>query len=261
VDAGAGIMDENSLATGDGFHGGPDLGILTRAADIRRATKADPRNMVDDNSTGNAGDIRHAGLAVDWLNNHDPNTNEPWMLWVGLMDPHPPFDTNSTYLAKVNTSAIQIPTWQTREEMHPFDTYMSQSKNVWGAYTDAEIVKIKSSYYGVCVMADELLGQVLDTAQATGHMKNTVIIYTSDHGEMGMEHRQGGSHQIATKPDKHSYFHLCCRLQELVDGTIHSYSAYYCRARRWYSPGGENTVFYVACSSRAHQAKLHCRSS
>jgi arylsulfatase A-like enzyme len=32
--------------------------------------------------------------------------------------------------------------------------------------------------------------RVLDAAEATGHLNNTVVFYTSDHGEMSLEHRQ-----------------------------------------------------------------------
>ena len=37
---------------------------------------------------------------------------------------------------------------------------------------------------------DAMLGQVLDTLEATGQLDDTYVIFASDHGEMNMEHRQ-----------------------------------------------------------------------
>ena len=35
----------------------------------------------------------------------------------------------------------------------------------------------------------EIIDKVLESARSSGHLNNTIVIYTSDHGEMSMEHR------------------------------------------------------------------------
>ena len=65
----------------------------------------------------------------------------------------------------------------------------SQSKNVWGEYTKAEILKSRDTY-AMCVETDFLMGQVHSALMATGQYDDAYITFLSDHGEMNMEHRQ-----------------------------------------------------------------------
>ena len=68
--------------------------------------------------------------------------------------------------------------------------YMSVTKNTNGHFTEQEILAIRRHYFAMVAETDAMLGQVLDTLEATGQLHNTYIIFASDHGEMNMEHRQ-----------------------------------------------------------------------
>ena len=77
---------------------------------------------------------------VDFLQRQDATG---WMLYCSVNIPHPSFNTNATWLKYVNESAIPPPPWQDETKMHPADTYMSQSKNVWGKYTPDQQLKVR----------------------------------------------------------------------------------------------------------------------
>jgi arylsulfatase A-like enzyme len=194
-DIGAGILDECNTCSGDGFHGGPDLTILTRAANILRPTKPSPYSMVDDDTPNPYGDDEtHTELALEWLRTHEPaapgSGQPPWLLWMGILAPHPPYDTNATWLAQVNESAVDVPPLPDRATMHPYDTYMSISKNAIQEDNATHILAVRRSYWAAAAEADALLGAVLDVANRTGHLDNTLVIFTADHGEMAMEMRE-----------------------------------------------------------------------
>lgn len=193
VDVGAGLLgSENpsqANATANGFHSGPSIGICTRSADIRRPTKPAPLDITDDTQNNvHPEDWRMVDRCVEFLKNQD---TAGWMLYCSVNIPHPAFNTNATWLAHVNTSAIPRPPWQDEDAMHPADSYMSQSKNVWGhGYSDQDVQKVRKTYYAMCVETDFLMGRVLRALKATGQYDDTYIIFLSDHGEMNMEHRQ-----------------------------------------------------------------------
>jgi len=66
--------------------------------------------------------------------------------------------------------------------------------NLAGSLDDGEMKREYLNFYGNLMRAsDEYLVQVLDTLDATGLMDDTVVIRTSDHGEMGLAH--GGLRQ------------------------------------------------------------------
>ena len=67
---------------------------------------------------------------------------------------------------------------------------MSVTKNTHGHFTDDEILAIRRHYFAMVAETDAMLGQVLDTLEATGQLDDTYVIFASDHGEMNMEHRQ-----------------------------------------------------------------------
>lgn len=55
-------------------------------------------------------------------------------------------------------------------------------------YEDEVIRKALRVYYGMCSYLDDQLGAVVQKLKEIGQYENTVIIYTSDHGEMAGSH-------------------------------------------------------------------------
>ena len=195
VDIGFGLLDEFPNATVGGFHGGPTMSIQTRSADIRGPTKPDPRSITQtDDDHVHPEDWKTVEMCIEWLGGHDPKESG-WLLHCSINIPHPPFNTNATWLAYVNESAVGVPRSFTElGGMHPADAYTAVSKHVDGSFNDSEIVRIRAVYAAMCAETDYLLGRVLDAAKRTGHLgersPNTYVLFLSDHGEMAMEHRQ-----------------------------------------------------------------------
>ena len=53
--------------------------------------------------------------------------------------------------------------------------YMSVTKNTHGHFTDDEILAIRRHYFAMVAETDAMLGQVLDTLEATGQLNDTYI--------------------------------------------------------------------------------------
>ncbi|GAA6096638.1 arylsulfatase K isoform X1, partial [Tachysurus ichikawai] len=74
--------------------------------------------------------------------------------------------------------------------MHPVDYYSTVTKNCSGNFSAQEIKDIRASYYAMCAETDSMLGEVIAVLRDTGLLNSTVLLFTSDHGDLAMEHRQ-----------------------------------------------------------------------
>lgn len=128
---------------------------------------------------------------------------QPFALYLGLNLPHPyrtkslgptgggsTFRTSPYWLKKVSLDLISIPKWLPMAAMHPVDYYSTFTKNCSGAFTQEEIRNIRAFYYAMCAEADAMLGQLLAALRTAGLLDDTVVMFTADHGDLAMEHRQ-----------------------------------------------------------------------
>ncbi|KAM9367965.1 arylsulfatase K [Phaethornis superciliosus] len=141
--------------------------------------------------------------AVTWIKEEAINFTQPFVLYLGLNLPHPypspyagehfgssTFLTSPYWLEKVNYEAIKIPKWSSLSEMHPVDYYSSYTKNCTGEFTTQEVRNIRAFYYAMCAETDAMLGEIISALRDTGILEKTMVIFTADHGELAMEHRQ-----------------------------------------------------------------------
>jgi arylsulfatase K len=75
-------------------------------------------------------------------------------------------------------------------ELHPVMDYMSATKNCLQDFPEEEVVAIRRTYFAMIAEVDAHVGRVLQAVDDLGLAQNTYIIFTSDHGEMNMEHGQ-----------------------------------------------------------------------
>ena len=197
VDVGGDIIQEpgQENASVNGFHNGPNIGsgipITTRSANINKPTKGIPKADENDNNVHHEDFVITSHCQEKLRDIAKSNSNKPWFMYCSINIPHPPYQTNATWLKSVDQSNIPLPIWLNEDEFHPADQYQSISKNVWGNFTDTDIQNVRATYYAMNVETDYLLGTVLNQSYELGwNESNTIIIFTSDHGDMNMEHRQ-----------------------------------------------------------------------
>src|SRR5690606_3764552 len=67
--------------------------------------------------------------------------------------------------------------------------------------TIEELKDAKARYWGLITLDDEMVGRVLSRLQELGLEENTIVVFTSDHGEMMGDHRlmSKGSYEEALK--------------------------------------------------------------
>ncbi|KAK0142987.1 Arylsulfatase K [Merluccius polli] len=141
--------------------------------------------------------------AAQWIRDAAARLPQPFALYLGLNLPHTyktdslgptgggsTFRTSPYWLKKVSFDLISIPKWLPMAAMHPVDYYSTFTKNCSGEFSQEEIRNIRAFYYAMCAEADAMLGQVLAALRSAGLLDNTVVMFTADHGDLAMEHRQ-----------------------------------------------------------------------
>jgi arylsulfatase A-like enzyme len=100
------------------------------------------------------------------------NREQPWMLMVSWNPPHPPYDDAPEEQKKrYNPDALQF-----RPNVTPTPTLR---KNCCG-------------YYGHISAVDAEFGRLVRALEETGQADNTIVVYSSDHGDMMGSHGFGG---------------------------------------------------------------------
>ncbi|XP_054630524.1 arylsulfatase K isoform X2 [Dunckerocampus dactyliophorus] len=148
-------------------------------------------------------DWKNTDLTTQWIRQWAASSHQPFALYLGLNLPHTyktdslgptaggsTFRSSPYWLKKVHSDVISVPTWLPLAAMHPVDYYSTFTKNCSGTFTKEEVRRIRAFYYAMCAEADAMLGQVISALRDTGLLNNTLVIFTADHGELAMEHRQ-----------------------------------------------------------------------
>ncbi|MCG5073247.1 sulfatase-like hydrolase/transferase [Paraburkholderia tagetis] len=136
-------------------------------------------------SAYNRYDMRIAGRTVEWLEAHrdDP---QPWALFVGFVAPHMPLVVPERYFSLYAQEAATLPKLLPRDghARHPWVERMAQFWDHDAALgTDERRCIARQAYFGLVSFLDAQIGRVLDTLDRSGLAENTVVVYSSDHGD------------------------------------------------------------------------------
>lgn len=115
----------------------------------------------------------------------------PFFLCSSFFHPHDPFHITAEYWNLYHDAEIPMPDvpGEAMEEMHPFNQWIQKHHEVdICELTDEEILKNRRAYYGMVTYFDHKVGQIIHELERLNMMDNTIILVTSDHGEMLGEH-------------------------------------------------------------------------
>ena len=127
-------------------------------------------------------DVYVGQQAKQYLQNYE--RDEPWCCWVSFGGPHEPWDTPEPYASMYDPEdmppAIPRPPAGERPKGH-LDRLMQR---VNPTFEPGEIGRLRANYAGNVTLIDDQIGEILGAIEARGELENTIIVHTSDHGEM-----------------------------------------------------------------------------
>jgi len=114
------------------------------------------------------------------------NPDQPWFLCASFSRPHPPYTAPDRYLDKYWPDGVTEPTVKDVDN-HPFNEAVADWFNA-DDFEDEEVMRARAAYFACVSYLDEIIGDLLGLLKAEGMLENTIIVYTSDHGDMTGEH-------------------------------------------------------------------------
>jgi len=121
--------------------------------------------------------------ACGWLNNKkNTDRDKPWALFVSWLRPHYPLTCPPEFYELYPLNELDDARF-TQQQLHPVVQRIRRNFDYDNYFTPETRQVARASYYGLCSFLDHQVGQVLAALEASGQADNTLIIYTSDHGD------------------------------------------------------------------------------
>ena len=137
-------------------------------------------------------DLGVTRAARQWLSDAGQAASEkPWVLFVSWLRPHYPLTCPPEYYDLYPLDKMDSARFVSDAELpsHPVTRTIRRNFNYDDAFDDAGRQMARASYYGLCSFLDAQIGAVLDTLDQSGQADNTLVIYTSDHGDHNGDRR------------------------------------------------------------------------
>lgn len=126
---------------------------------------------------------------VEWLKTERPS-NKPFFLWTSFVKPHAPFDCPS-HLTDLYAPEEMPRPWVSDKDGTSKNPYLESHRQAMEAdlYSEHAILTNRAYYYANITFIDEQIGRIMQTLEEEGLADNTLVIFTSDHGELLGDHR------------------------------------------------------------------------
>jgi arylsulfatase A-like enzyme len=126
--------------------------------------------------------------ALHFLKRRDPS--RPFFLSLGFIAAHPPFQPPAFYMERYLRTGVPEPLMGDWAEP-PDPQELGQEDYVCAHRVDLPVEALRSmraAYYGLLNHVDDQLRRLLNPVKGLRHRQDTIIILTSDHGEMLGDH-------------------------------------------------------------------------
>ncbi|MHC4432588.1 MAG: sulfatase-like hydrolase/transferase [Planctomycetota bacterium] len=106
---------------------------------------------------------------------------QPFFMQVGFMLPHPPYVANEEDL-EIFRDGVPPPRLGPDADPHPWIKWWRNNRGIENV-TDEEAARSREAYYALVLKMDRQIGALLARLDELGFAENTMVVYSSDHGD------------------------------------------------------------------------------
>ena len=129
--------------------------------------------------------LTHTAFVADRAIDTIRHARQPFLCIAGFYSPHAPWIAPQRYLDLYDPGELSV-------HDYPAEIQRQRPDNPSEQYSDHQLRRAKQGYYAMISEVDEVVGQILDALESSGQRENTIIVFTSDHGEWLGEHLMFG---------------------------------------------------------------------
>eukprot|EP01084_Bolivina_argentea_P098730 177433_1 len=148
--------------------------------------------------TSHDNDVQNSCIKfIKEYNKNKTSNSKPFLLYCSMIEPHPPFHSNKTWFKYINYTALNQTIKDTNfgnlslfNDADKYETMNENINNVNININESWVFDLYRSYFGGCAQLDYNMGNIINELKQNKELyDNTIIVYTSDHGELHLEHR------------------------------------------------------------------------
>ena len=119
--------------------------------------------------------------AVNFIDSYQ--RSNPFFLKISFIRPHSPYDPPARFMRMYED--VELPRAQVGKWASRYEERNSARDDIWrGKLPEEEIRRSRQAYYGCVTQVDEQVGRILEALERRGWLDETLIVFTSDHGDM-----------------------------------------------------------------------------
>jgi choline-sulfatase len=172
------------VETQHGHSVSPDITSLLRAPMCYRAGVRNDVNGVFGKTRPH--DEKALANVLQFLREDARRTPKPWAAFAGFTAPHYPFLAETKYASMYPPESMPLPDvpLEYLDKRHAIFEQLAAFQRVSTPIAADRVRRARAAYFGMITELDRMVGSVLDELEKTGQLDRTLIVYTSDHGEM-----------------------------------------------------------------------------
>jgi arylsulfatase A-like enzyme len=128
--------------------------------------------------------------STQWLYDYvrsPADERRPFFLTVSMTHPHDPYAISKKYWDRYEDVEIPVPKVDAfnQEDQDSHSKRIMKAVDLWDNPLPTEaILRARRAYFGACSYVDDQVGKLLETLDECGLAEDTIVVFTSDHGDM-----------------------------------------------------------------------------
>ncbi|MCB0238974.1 MAG: sulfatase-like hydrolase/transferase, partial [Anaerolineae bacterium] len=125
---------------------------------------------------------------IDFLRNAARDPDRPWALFISSEAPHDPYVVPRSYYQRYDPASLPRPA-SFDDPLADRPAIYRRIQRVWQDLDWDDYARATACYYALCTLIDDQIGRVLAVLEELDQLDNTIIVFTSDHGDYMGAHR------------------------------------------------------------------------